>query len=483
MSGVESNTRDWRPHPGPQTFLLKCAGCFEILFGGARGGGKTAGGQAWLTRPPHFGNPLYRALVMRRNYEDLCDWLDRARRIYADLGGHVVASGKARVEFETGEIFRCGHLKDKEAYTKFQGHEYQRLLIEEAGQIPDESRYELLLGSCRSTVPGLETEVLLTANPGGVGHRWLKERFGCGKDDPREPNKAYRGKDGRLRMYIPATVDDNPSIQIGDPKYIAWLEALPEPFRSAWRYGDWDIYSGQAFEWTSGNVVDPCPVPAGARVIQTFDWGFGKPFSVGWWWVTADAVLVRIGEWYGCTPGQRDMGLRLADHEIAAGILHREADMGVTPSLRLADPTIFNRKPDSKGGGLGDSTATVFQRCGLAMRPGDAARKLKFRQFGARIKTKTLVVFRTCREFIRTVPDLPLDERTYDDVDTDSEDHIYDEACHACMEVGLPDAALRASAGLPDALAVGRAGSGASGEHGRIRAGSLAEILRRGARK
>jgi len=454
--------------------MLSLWDVFELLFGGARGGGKTEGGQAWLTKAPHFGNELYRALVVRRNYEDLCDWMDRARRMFARLGGRVLASGPPRVEFDNGAIFRCGHLKDKDAYTKYQGGEFQRLLIEEAGQIPDEKSYELLLGSCRSTLPGIPPQVLLTANPGGVGHRWLKERFGCGKGDYRKPNHAYAGPDGRLRMYIPALVTDNPTLMQRNPEYVRWLESLPEPFRSAWRYGDWDIYTGQAFAWSEANIIDPCPVPEGARVIQTFDWGFGKPFSVGWWWVAPDDVLVRVAEWYGCTPGQPDTGLRLADHEIAAGIIEREREAGLRPTLRLADPTIFNRRPDSKGGGLGDSTATVFQRLGLAMRPGDPARKLKFRQFGARIKSRSLLVFRTCRDFIRTVPDLPLDERTYDDVDTDAEDHVYDESCHACMEVPLPVRGAAAPAFDPGAAAGGRP------QAARVRAGSLAEILRGG---
>lgn len=135
----------------------------------------------------------------------------------------------------------------------------------------------------------------------------------------------------------------------------------------------------------------------------------------------------------------------MADHEIASGILKREEELGLAGmvTVRLADPTVMNKKPDSTGGGLGDSTATMFQRVGVMLRPGDANRKQKFRQFAARIKTKSLLVFRTCREFIRTVPELPLDERSYDDVDTDAEDHAYDEGCHACMEVPLPDEALR----------------------------------------
>jgi len=471
--------RAWKPHPGPQTFMLRVDGVFETLYGGARGGGKTESGEAWLVRPPHFGNPLYRALVVRRNFEDLCDWMDRAGRMYRDIGGHILSGAPARVEFANGAVFRLGHLKDKEAYSKYQGHEYQRMLIEEAQQIKEESSYEQLLGSCRSTVPGLAAEVMLTANPGGMGHRWLKARFGTGKDDPRKPCVAYPGKDGRLRMYVPSKVTDNPSLMDNDPAYIAWLEGLPEPLRSAWRYGDWDIYSGQAFEWSSANIVDPCPIPVNARLLMTFDWGFGKPFSVGWWWVLSEGILIRVGEWYGCEPGRANMGLRLADHEIAAGILKREAELGLADKVhvRLADPTVFNRKPDSTGGGLADSTATIFQRCGVSLRPGDANRKQKFRQFAARIKSRSLLVFRTCRQFIRTVPELPLDENSFDDVDTDSEDHVYDEACHACMDVPMPGEALRGTA-LDGKVVLSKSTFDDPVSSYR-RSGTLADVLRR----
>ena len=34
-------TIGWEPQPGPQTALLACP-VFEVFFGGARGGGKTA---------------------------------------------------------------------------------------------------------------------------------------------------------------------------------------------------------------------------------------------------------------------------------------------------------------------------------------------------------------------------------------------------------------------------------------------------------
>ena len=45
-----------------------------------------------------------------------------------------------------------------------------------------------------------------------------------------------------------------------------------------------------------------------------------------------------------------------------------------------------------------------------------------------------LYIFNTCKHFIRTVPNLVYSERDVEDVDTDGEDHIYDEARYVCMK-------------------------------------------------
>ncbi len=44
-----------------------------------------------------------------------------------------------------------------------------------------------------------------------------------------------------------------------------------------------------------------------------------------------------------------------------------------------------------------------------------------------------LQVYDCCKHFIETIPALSMDEMNPEDIDTDQEDHIYDEACHFCM--------------------------------------------------
>ena len=80
----------WEPHPKQIEALERPE--FEVLYGGSRGGGKTDCGLAWLAEETH--NPNYRALVLRRNSEDLKDWTDRANQLYSILANPAVKAGK-----------------------------------------------------------------------------------------------------------------------------------------------------------------------------------------------------------------------------------------------------------------------------------------------------------------------------------------------------------------------------------------------------
>lgn len=201
---------------------------------GARGGGKTDTGLVWLLYDTE--NPEFRALVIRQNATDLSDWVDRAKIMWSGQG--IKASGSPVVfEFPSGAKIYTGHLKDENAYEKYQGHEYHRMLIEELTQIPTERRYDMLISSCRSTNPEIKPMVFATANPGGQGHKWVKRRF----IDPSPPTTPHIAQStGRSRVFVPATVDDNPTLLENDPDYVKFLDGLPEDLRQAWRLGSWE---------------------------------------------------------------------------------------------------------------------------------------------------------------------------------------------------------------------------------------------------
>lgn len=242
--------QEWRPNPGQQTEALSRSE-FEVLYGGARGGGKTDAGIVWIAEP--ISHKKYRGLVIRKNATDLGDWIDRAEEMFKLLGGKKVST-KFGIEFQfpSGAKIRTGHLKDESAYNKYQGHEYQRILIEELTLIPSEELYLKLVSSCRSTVEGLKPQIFCTTNPGDVGHIWVKERF----VDIGPPNVPVSFKDEetghtKWRIFIPARVEDNPVLIQKDPGYVAWLNQLPSDLKRAWRKGDWSVYDVKGAYYSS----------------------------------------------------------------------------------------------------------------------------------------------------------------------------------------------------------------------------------------
>jgi hypothetical protein len=147
----------------------------------------------WMQRPAidgRQGTERYQGLLLRKNATDLKNYLSRASRFYYALGARKSGS---TFTFPLGGKIDHDHLNNKDAYMKYQGNEYHRIGIEELTQIPEESLYIMLIGSCRSTVNGLRPQVMINCNPGGPGHGWVKKRF----IDSAPPNVIHRGNHGR----------------------------------------------------------------------------------------------------------------------------------------------------------------------------------------------------------------------------------------------------------------------------------------------
>lgn len=274
----------------------------EILFGGARGGGKTQAGIAWLLYD--IDKPKFRALVIRRNSDDLKDWIDRARVMYEPTGA-VFTGSPTEIRFPSGAIIRTGHLKDENAYGKYQGHEYQRMVIEELTQIPRENDYEKLIASCRSTIPGLKPQIFCTTNPDGAGYEWVRDRFDCLHPDglPRYFPDEETGL-RKSRIFIPSRVEDNPHLIENDPSYVSFLNNLKDPtLRKQWREGDWSepliegsYYQKQIHELELKGRITTVPVEPRIPVETWWDLGIGDAMSI--WFTQTIGMEIRVVDYY-----------------------------------------------------------------------------------------------------------------------------------------------------------------------------------------
>ena len=442
-----------------------------LLYGGALGGGKSYFLRWVAVRLLVIYGQVYgiRNVAVMLACEDYPSLKDRqiqkvAREFPSWLGRMYVDHKEYGRCFILHEDFGSGVIcfRNLDDPSKYQSSEWAAILVDELTKNGLDTFTDLRMRLRWPGIPDMACPFIGATNPGGIGHAFVKSLW-MDKVFPDEFLKPvdYSGAFG----YIPSKAEDNPYL---DEAYWAGLQTLPPHLRAAFRDGSWDLFKGQVFqEWSRNHhVIDPLKFthkdgverlsPEGVPVYMTFDWGFGAPFSVGWWWVDSDGRKYRFSEWYGWG-GSPTVGMRLADTEIAAGIIKREQIMGYcveseqlglkvyNPQItRLCDPTCFNKKPDYRGGGQMPSTAEVFMNCGLRLQPGDPSRVLKWRQFHEHLKIQRdedgnvngvplLQIYSSCNHFIRTVPSLVIDPNNVEDVDTDSEDHCADEACHILM--------------------------------------------------
>ena len=115
-------------------------------------------------------------------------------------------------------IFLC-HLGSKRDLQNYQGAEMHILLVDEAGQF-EEDEYRYLRARVRlggwSPPDRWKYKLpltLLSANPGGIGHMWLRDGFVTSRP-PMEIERMPAIEGGMLRQYIPARLSDNPTMDV-----------------------------------------------------------------------------------------------------------------------------------------------------------------------------------------------------------------------------------------------------------------------------
>ena len=446
------------PEPNEKQKLLFTDTHRYIGYGGARGGGKSWGlrVKALLLA---FEYPGIRTMIMRKtnaellsnHIQPLCEMLrigdptvEQVAK-YSDINKQLTFVNGSRIIFGY-----CDSDKDLERY---QGQEIDILMVDEATQQTEE-RLKKLNASVRG-VNGFPKRTYYTMNPGGPGHAWAKRVF---------IDRNYRkGENPADYSFIQALVTDNKALMEADPNYIRQLESLSDVYRKMWLEGRWDVTEGQYFEdfrvdpdieaarahgcflseeelrrqerWV--HVIEPFRLDRDEyrswNIFRSYDFGYAKPFSCGWWAVDHDGVMYRILEYYGWN-GEPNQGCRMSVEDQFAAIAKIEREH---PWLRgreisgVADPSIWDSS-------RGESIAEVAQKQGLYFSRGDNSRVAGWMQCHERLRfdengKAMMYVFRKCTDFIRTIPLLQHSKTQPEDLDTEGEDHIADEWRYACM--------------------------------------------------
>ena len=416
----------FKPNSGPQTQFL-AASEREVFYGGARGGGKS---YAMLVDPLRYCSYAnHRALLVRRTMPELRDLIQKSQLLYSKAFPNAKWREQEKEwRFPSGAKIEFGYAENMTDVLRYQGQSYTWIGIDELPQYPSPDIYNFLRSSLRSVDKDIPVYLRATGNPGNVGSQWVREMF----VDPAEPNTAFNvgidtpnGKKYITRRFIPAKLQDNPYLMQTDDYYIM-LASLPESQRKQFLDGDWDAYENSAFpEFDKRlHVVEPFEIPSGWYKFRAADWGYSSPACVLWFAIDYNNNIWIYRELYTKKV--------TADH-FARQVINLEH--GEHVHYGVLDASTW-----AKRGDVGPSIAETMIQQGCRWRPSDRSPKSRINgklEIHKRLKViddePGIRIFANCRNLIRTLGTLPIDDKNPEDVDTHAEDHAYDALRYGCM--------------------------------------------------
>lgn len=439
----------WTPQPRQIEFMSRPE--YEVFYGGAAGGGKSDALVCEALRQINI--PYYKAIIFRKTFPQLEDLILKSKRYYPIASPDAKYNATAHVwTFPSGARIYFGSMPNKTSFYDYQGKSYAFIGFDELTHFTEEE-YTYLIGRNRADGPGERMYIRATGNPGGIGHGWVKARF----ITKMPPNTTYEYKTSvitpsgetinvaRTRRFVPSSVFDNKALLENDPNYLANLASLPEARRKALLYGDWDTFEGQVFtEWRNNpdgyethmftHVIEPFAIPRHWTRYRAYDFGYTKPFAVLWCAISPDDVIYLYRELYGCTKTPNE-GVRWEAEQQAEKVAEIEAAQERGLDIwGVADPAIWDESRGKSG-----SIIDAFEKHGIYFEKGKNARLSGKMQMHNRLRfdengRAKFYVFNTCKNFIRTIPNLVYSNINIEDVDTSQEDHEYDAIRYLFME-------------------------------------------------
>ena len=303
--------------------------------------------------------------------------------------------------FPNGSRIKLGYCEHEGDVLQYQGQEWDIIFLDEATHMT-EYQYQKLTEIIRGA-NDFPHRMYLTANPGGVGHAWVKRLF---------IDKVYRtGEDEKDYTFIPALVFDNKALMEKDPDYVKKLEALPEDQKKAELYGSWDVYEGQYFtEWDRElHVCEPFEIPPSWRRYLTIDYGLDM-FAAEW---------IAVNE-FGRAFVYREFCKSNLTVSEAAEVVRQMND---PVYISYAPKDLWNRRNDT-----GRSAADIFAEHGIYLARAtnnrvqgwyDLKEWLHPHTDEQGVKNCGIKFFRNCSEIIRCLPLLQFDDKNPNDVATE----------------------------------------------------------------
>ena len=311
----DSGNLVWRPTLKQEKFLSIPLSVKEAFYAGAVMSGKS---DVLLMYPIVHGwhlHPQFKGVFLRRTMPELRnEIIPRAMDYFRHFGGKYNKTD-GLFTFPSGALYFMAHCENEKDVHNFDSMQPNYAAFDELTSFTEWIYLYITIERVRVNET-LKNELPMIvrsgSNPGNIGHQFVYRRFI--KPWP-QGGKIILGKGGIKRVFIPATIDDNP---YASQQYKAELDSLPEAERKAKKYGDWSAYEGQVFEEfrekhyplepdNAIHYVNEFEIPKWWPRVVAIDWGFSAMTSVGWGSISPDGRVyiyrhqtftrVKIEEW------------------------------------------------------------------------------------------------------------------------------------------------------------------------------------------
>lgn len=229
------------------------------MYGGAGGGGKSAA--LLMAALQYVSHPGYNAILFRNSFSDLNlpdglipmshEWLRGTDAKWVDRDHTWL--------FPSGSRLTFGYMETDADRWRYKSAQFQFIGFDELTSF-SRVQYLFMFSRLRRRINlHVPLRMRSATNPGGAGHDWVKRRFIGERGHP-----VFKVD----RLFIPATLDDNPHLD--KEEYRKSLAHLPSTERAQIEHGNWDVRpDGDQFklEWFQGKIIDrlPCQIKKAVR--------------------------------------------------------------------------------------------------------------------------------------------------------------------------------------------------------------------------
>jgi phage terminase large subunit len=455
-----------------QKLLLKAVLSNEfawIGYGGARGGAKSHAIRElalFLGMTPKY---RFRSLILRRFSGELLK-----NHIHPLLESHPGLSrlfNKSEYTLYTPDgkpVIQFGYADSEEAVYTFQGTEYDLVFIDEASQCTPK-QIMFLRTINRTTKPEFRPKMILTMNPGGAAHSFLKRIFVDNMYEENEnaadyffiqshvwdnvfwslPELRKQGYtiDDYYRLF---TEEDRKNFCLRFSDYAKNLSRLPDELVQAHLYGDWEIFGGRFFKGfdRKRKVIEPFEIPENWTLIGSIDPGFSSPCSFGITAQDPSGNLYRVATYYESERSADDHAEAIKELFFSKESLLAKYTAGRKPSLVVSGRDAFAKKDRYAVTASERTFADVFADAGIYLHPAQTDRQQGWWAWKSYLPDNYFIFSGFNKPLIDEIMAAESDNKNPEDLagrgnDPNVSDHALDEQRYAIMAIHKPAKAAK----------------------------------------